>query len=92
MLVSTVTANIFSAAVTITETPPADDVWSRYAASNKIDWQAGGFEAPTPARDSSWPAERRTEIGIDDGLIRLSVGIEEVEDLIADLNHALTSA
>jgi cystathionine beta-lyase/cystathionine gamma-synthase len=41
---------------------------------------------------ASLPAERREEIGIDDGLIRLSVGIEEVEDLIADLGQALAGA
>jgi cystathionine beta-lyase len=35
-------------------------------------------------------AERR-ELGIADGLLRLSVGIEDVEDLIADLSQALTA-
>jgi cystathionine gamma-lyase len=34
------------------------------------------------------PAER-ARVGITDGLVRLSVGIEDVEDLIADLNEAL---
>jgi cystathionine beta-lyase/cystathionine gamma-synthase len=38
---------------------------------------------------ASVPAERRQQLGIDDGLIRLSVGIEEAEDLIADLDQAL---
>jgi len=38
---------------------------------------------------ASLPAERREEIGIDDGLIRLSVGIEEPKDLVADLEQAL---
>jgi len=33
--------------------------------------------------------EQRTAIGIADGLVRLAVGIEEPEDLIADLEHAL---
>jgi cystathionine beta-lyase/cystathionine gamma-synthase len=40
---------------------------------------------------ASLPPERRAEIGIDDGLIRLSVGIEEPDDLIADLEQALSS-
>jgi cystathionine beta-lyase/cystathionine gamma-synthase len=35
------------------------------------------------------PAEVRHQIGIDDGLIRLSVGIEDERDLIADLTQAL---
>ncbi|MFU8817505.1 MAG: cystathionine gamma-synthase family protein [Pseudomonadales bacterium] len=34
-------------------------------------------------------AERRASMGIDDSLIRMSVGIEEVDDLIADLEQAL---
>lgn len=35
------------------------------------------------------PREQRLAIGISDGLIRLSVGIERAEDIIADLDHAL---
>jgi cystathionine beta-lyase/cystathionine gamma-synthase len=48
------------------------------------------IELPALMTHASLPAERRAEIGIDDGLIRLSVGIEEVEDLMADLDQALT--
>lgn len=36
--------------------------------------------------------EQRAEIGIGDGLVRLSVGIEEAADLIADLDQALAAA
>jgi len=35
------------------------------------------------------PPEERIRMGITDGLIRLSVGIEDSEDLIADLQQAL---
>jgi cystathionine beta-lyase/cystathionine gamma-synthase len=38
---------------------------------------------------ASIPAERRHALGIGDGLVRLSVGIEHVDDLIADLEQAL---
>ena len=38
---------------------------------------------------ASIPPERRRALGITDGLVRLSVGIEHVEDLIADLEAAL---
>src|SRR5438552_7690206 len=48
------------------------------------------IELPALMTHASLPAERRAEIGIDDGLIRLSVGIEEPEDLIADLSAALS--
>ena len=45
----------------------------------------------TPARmtHASIPAERRQELGILDGLVRISVGIEDVEDLIEDLEQGL---
>ena len=35
------------------------------------------------------PAERRQALGITDGLVRLSVGIEDIEDLREDLGQAL---
>jgi cystathionine beta-lyase/cystathionine gamma-synthase len=38
------------------------------------------------------PPEERAKIGISDGLVRLSVGIEDVGDIIADLDGALTAA
>jgi cystathionine gamma-lyase len=47
------------------------------------------IELPALMTHASLPPERRAEIGIDDGLIRLSVGIEEADDLIADLEQAL---
>jgi cystathionine beta-lyase/cystathionine gamma-synthase len=38
---------------------------------------------------SSVPPEERRRLGITDGLLRISVGIKDVEDLIADLQQAL---
>ena len=35
------------------------------------------------------PKEQREKFGITDGLVRLSVGIEDVSDIIADLEQAL---
>jgi cystathionine beta-lyase/cystathionine gamma-synthase len=49
------------------------------------------IELPALMTHASLPAERRSEVGIDDGLIRLSVGIEEAEDLISDLRQALAA-
>jgi len=53
----------------------------------------GGVESilSVPARMShaSLPDRRRAELGIDDTLVRLSVGLEDVADLIADLAQAL---
>jgi len=40
---------------------------------------------------STVPAEARREAGITDGLVRLSVGLEDPEDIIADLDQALTA-
>jgi cystathionine beta-lyase/cystathionine gamma-synthase len=53
----------------------------------------GGVETlishPATMSHASVPAEVRQRIGVTDGLIRISVGIEDVEDLIADLDQAL---
>jgi methionine-gamma-lyase len=38
----------------------------------------------------SVPADARLKYGITDGLIRMSVGIETLSDIIADLDQALT--
>ena len=46
-------------------------------------------EHPAIMTHASIPKETRQSLGIDDGLIRLSVGIESVEDLIDDLANAL---
>jgi cystathionine beta-lyase/cystathionine gamma-synthase len=44
---------------------------------------------PATMTHASVPPESRAKIGITDGLVRISVGVEEVEDLIADLEQAL---
>lgn len=53
----------------------------------------GGVESlanhPATMTHASIPAEIRTERGITDDLVRLSVGIEDIEDLTADLEAAL---
>ncbi len=41
---------------------------------------------------ASVPAEKRRELGISDTLIRLSVGIEAVEDILADVKQALEAS
>ncbi|MBL5767759.1 bifunctional cystathionine gamma-lyase/homocysteine desulfhydrase [Heyndrickxia sporothermodurans] len=46
---------------------------------------------PSLMTHASIPRERRLELGIEDGLIRISVGIEDIEDLIEDLGQALES-
>lgn len=47
------------------------------------------IEHPAIMTHASIPAQARKILGIDDGLIRLSVGIEDVQDQIADLEQAL---
>lgn len=47
------------------------------------------IEHPAIMTHASVPPENRALLGIVDGLVRLSVGIEDVEDLIADLEAAL---
>lgn len=48
------------------------------------------IEHPAIMTHASVPADVRAELGIDDGLVRLSVGIEDADDLIDDLRSALT--
>ena len=50
------------------------------------------IEHPAIMTHASVPEERRAELGISDQLIRLSVGIEAVEDLVADLEGAFAAA
>jgi cystathionine gamma-lyase len=47
------------------------------------------IEHPGIMTHASIPPARRAELGIADGLIRLSIGIEDVRDLIEDLEQAL---
>ena len=49
------------------------------------------IEHPALMTHASLPPQVRASLGISDGLIRLSVGVEDVEDLIADLRQALVS-
>jgi len=54
----------------------------------------GGVESlaghPATMTHSAIPKEERAKIGITDSLIRLSVGIEHIDDIIADLEQALS--
>ena len=47
------------------------------------------IEHPAIMTHASIPAETQARIGISDGLVRLSVGVEDADDLIADLEQAL---
>jgi cystathionine gamma-lyase len=55
----------------------------------------GGVESlvnhPALMTHASIPPQRRAQLGIDDALVRLSVGVEEVDDLRADLAQALSA-
>ena len=72
------------------------DAASRFMSRTKLFSCAeslGGVESlvnhPAIMTHASIPRERREQIGIVDGLVRLSVGIEDADDLIADLEQAL---
>lgn len=53
----------------------------------------GGVESlighPTSMTHASVPVDRRQAIGLSDGIVRLSCGVEDADDLIADLEQAL---
>lgn len=56
----------------------------------------GGVESlvchPASMTHASIPYEVRQKVGITDGLIRLSIGIENIDDLIDDLDHAIAES
>jgi len=56
----------------------------------------GGVETiithPATMTHAAIPPEQRARIGITDGLVRISVGIEDADDIIADLEQALNAA
>ena len=53
----------------------------------------GGVESlishPAMMTHASVPAERRAALGITDGIVRLSCGVEDVADLLGDIEQAL---
>jgi cystathionine gamma-lyase/cystathionine beta-lyase/cystathionine gamma-lyase/homocysteine desulfhydrase len=55
----------------------------------------GGVETlishPATMTHAGIGAEGRRKIGITDGMVRISVGIEDVEDILADLDQALAA-
>ncbi len=55
----------------------------------------GGVESlichPVTMTHGSVPPERRAELGITDGLVRLSVGIEDIDDLMADVRRGINA-
>jgi cystathionine beta-lyase/cystathionine gamma-synthase len=55
----------------------------------------GGVETiithPATMTHAAIPPEQRKRIGVTDGLVRISVGIEDVRDIVADLEQAMTT-
>jgi len=53
----------------------------------------GGTESlichPASTTHSGVPAEVRAQVGVSEGLVRMSIGLEHEDDLIADLENAL---
>ena len=54
----------------------------------------GGVETlishPVTMTHASIPVEQRKRIGVTEGLVRISVGLEDIEDILADLKRALS--
>ena len=82
-----------------------DLVEDQYAAAEKVlsnthlftlAESLGGVESlighPASMTHASIPRPEREKVGIFDGLVRLSVGIEDVDDLIGDLDRGLRHA
>ena len=54
----------------------------------------GGVESlvshPATMTHASIPKEKREKLGVKDGLIRLSIGLESIDDILSDLKNALS--
>jgi cystathionine beta-lyase/cystathionine gamma-synthase len=55
----------------------------------KLTESLGGVESFAVMTYASIPKQERKKVGLDDGLIRLSVGIEHLQDLLAELKRGL---
>lgn len=71
----------------------------KFCASTKLFTLAeslGGVESllelPAAMTHASIPVEKRAALGIDDGLVRFSIGVEHVDDLLADIEQAIAAA
>ena len=75
---------------------PAADAFLRAVTIFTCAESLGGVESlaehPASMTHASIPADQREALGIADGLVRLSVGVEDVEDLRNDLANALAAA
>ncbi len=73
--------------------PSPFDAWLTTRGQFTLAESLGGVESlvchPATMTHASVPAEVRRKVGIGDGLLRLSVGVEDVEDLRSDLEEAL---
>jgi cystathionine gamma-lyase len=49
------------------------------------------IEHPASMTHDSVPSDVREQLGIDDTLVRLSVGIEDADDLMADIEQAVAA-
>jgi cystathionine gamma-lyase len=85
----------FGGMVTFTMDAPLEEVRERlgrfrvFALAESLGGVESLIEHPAIMTHASIPKETREKLGISDGLVRLSVGVEHVDDLIADLDAAL---
>ena len=85
----------FGGMVTFTMDAPLEEVRERlgrfrvFALAESLGGVESLVEHPAIMTHASVPKETRDALGISDGLVRLSVGIEHADDLIADLEDAL---
>ena len=65
---------------------------SFYDSNTNIKFENLIFSSSALMTHASVPAEQRAVLGISDNFIRLSIGLENADDLIADINQALIKA
>ena len=74
--------------------PKAKEILSKvklFALAESLGGVESLIEHPAIMTHASVPVEQRIKLGISDGLLRISVGIEDINDLLSDLKQALAS-
>ena len=69
--------------------PPVSGTVPIFALAESLGGVESLIEHPAIMTHASVPPEQRAQLGIADNLVRLSVGVEDVDDLMDDLNQAL---
>jgi cystathionine gamma-lyase (EC 4.4.1.1) len=82
----------FELDATLDETATFVSETERFTLAESLGGVESLIEQPATMTHAAIPREQRLAAGLTDGLVRASVGVEHVEDLWADIEHAIETA